>query len=148
MGWLCRQPENEISPPPCHRPADARLVLDEAIKNYPDCGEDFLQRAFLHVRLRERGAAHEDAELALRKETTPAMHYLAAGIYALTSAENSEDRGRALQLLGQALRSGYGFDRLEKDLAFKDLHGDPRFTAFLISARVLGAAPLERVGQP
>jgi tetratricopeptide (TPR) repeat protein len=120
-----------------NRRREAVHVLDEAIRCHAGFTEILLQRAFLHAQLGERGAAHEDAEEALRQQPTPAMHYRTAGIYALTSPGNPTDCRRALQLLATALRSGHGFDRIDKDLAFQPLHADPAFAALVLSARVL-----------
>jgi tetratricopeptide (TPR) repeat protein len=77
--------------------------------------EDAISTLDTALRLGKRTEAVRDAEQALLLDTSPPNLYQVAGIYALTSAKEPNDRQESLRLLSQALKSGFGYDYLEID---------------------------------
>src|SRR5207302_7856877 len=100
------------------RNEEAARALDKAVDLYPDFVLARAGRGVLLARLGEREAAHQDAEQCLAHDNKPLTLYQLAGIYALTSQKNADDRRHAFRLLSLALQKGCGFDLLETD---KDL---------------------------
>src|SRR5207302_698991 len=92
------------------RTAEAVQALDAAVALYPDFVPARSGRGVLLARLGEREAALRDAREALRRDTKAATLYQAAGIYALTSQQQPDDRREAFRLLAAALRQGFGAD--------------------------------------
>jgi serine/threonine protein kinase/Tfp pilus assembly protein PilF len=90
-------------------------VLNTAIQLYPDFVPARAGRGVLLARLGKRLEAIHDAEECLRRDIQPATLYQVAGIYALTSKQNVEDRQEALFLLSSALRKGYGWNLIGID---------------------------------
>ena len=60
-----------------------------------------------------------------------------AGIYALTSRANPEDKTAALRLLWQALKTGFGLDILDSDEDLDPIRSDPEFKRLVQNARGL-----------
>jgi hypothetical protein len=87
------------------------------------------------ARLHRRAAAHRDAAECLLRDNRPATLYQLAGVYALTSREQPDDRGEALRLLATALRQGYGFDLLEGDRDLDPIRSRPEFGRLVAAAR-------------
>jgi hypothetical protein len=67
------------------------------------------------------------------------MLFQVAGIYALTSRQNPDDRREALRLLSLALSKGFGYDLVESDPDLGPLHRDPRFRRIAEAVRALRA---------
>jgi eukaryotic-like serine/threonine-protein kinase len=102
----------------------------------------------LLARLGRREAAHADAREALQRDGGPANHYQVAGIYALTSRQNPDDRREAFRLLASALRQGYGFAHLKADRDLDPIRGQPEFSRIVEAALALRAAGMPSAGKP
>jgi len=119
------------------RTEEAVSVLDEVVILYPEYGPGRAARGVLLARLGKREAALRDAGAALATDDSPALHYQVAGIYALTSRYNREDRTRAFPLLAGALRGGFGYDLMTTDHDLDPIRDDPQFQPLLEAARAL-----------
>jgi eukaryotic-like serine/threonine-protein kinase len=97
------------------RPAEAASVLGTALQFHPDQASLRAARAVYLARAGRRTEAHTEAEAALRLSSDPATRYQVAGVYALTSKTNPEDRPEAFRLLTSALAKGYGFEHVDND---------------------------------
>lgn len=97
------------------RPQEAIEVLNRAVTLYPSYVAAVAGRGVLLARQGDRNKALADAEKALQLERSPMTLYQVAGIYALTSRQEPQDRQSALELLRSALEQGYGYDLLERD---------------------------------
>jgi tetratricopeptide (TPR) repeat protein len=117
------------------RTDEAVRALDEAVALYPDFVESRAGRGVLLARLGRREAAHRDAEEALARDAGPFITYQMAGVYALTSVQQPDDRREALRLLASALHRGFGADLLERDDDLKPLRGDPEFRRLVRESR-------------
>jgi serine/threonine protein kinase/Tfp pilus assembly protein PilF len=84
-------------------------------------------RGVLLARLGKREAALADARETLVRESTPFLQFQVAGIYALTSCQQPDDRLKAYPLLASALRQGFGFDDLTTDPDLAPLRDQPEF---------------------
>jgi tetratricopeptide (TPR) repeat protein len=84
--------------------ADAIEVLNAAVALHPDYILARAGRGVLLARLGDRAAAHADANETLARDNRPGTLYQIAGIYALTSRIEPDDRGRAIELLAAAIR--------------------------------------------
>ena len=89
----------------------------------------------MRARLGRRESAHADAREALPKDTNPYNVYQIAGIYALTSRQNPNDRGEAFRLLESALRQGFGLDLIDKDRDLDAIREQPEFRRIVDEAR-------------
>jgi hypothetical protein len=85
------------------------------VEALPDSGLARSGRGILLARLGCRADALRDAEDSLLLDASAARHYQAACIYAVTSATETNDQTRALQLLAMALKQDYGRDLLLTD---------------------------------
>jgi tetratricopeptide (TPR) repeat protein len=74
------------------RTKEAIQALDELIELYPDYVHARASRGVYRARLGQRDAAHRDAKESLLRSTLPVTFYQVAGIYALTTRQNPEDR--------------------------------------------------------
>jgi serine/threonine protein kinase/tetratricopeptide (TPR) repeat protein len=121
-----------------HRTAEAVAVLDHAVKHYPEAVQFVAARGVYLARLQKRQQAHADAQKALALDGRPEVYYQVAGIYALTSAGNPEDRKEALRLLQIALRQEkqcLAVVSVDPDLHL--LRNDPEFQALVQHATAL-----------
>jgi tetratricopeptide (TPR) repeat protein len=89
-------------------PEAALLVATKAADLYPEFAPAVSGRAVVLARLGRRDEAHKEIERARLLSDDPEITYQAAAVYAVTSATNADDRPKALALLRQALREGYG----------------------------------------
>jgi serine/threonine protein kinase/Tfp pilus assembly protein PilF len=119
------------------RHEDGIRVLNRVVALYPDYVPARAGRGVLHGRLEHWASAREDAAECLARDTGPATLYQVAGIYALTSRENADDRREAFRLLASALRSGYGFEHLETDKDLDPIRALPEFHRLVEAARAL-----------
>ncbi len=122
------------------RTTDAVATLDKAVELYPDDCRPRAGRGVYLGRLGKRAAALKDAEQALVLDTSPANLYQVAGIYALTSRNEPNDRHEALHLLAEALKKGFGFEYLEIDRDLDPLRNSPAFRRVVDAARALQSA--------
>jgi len=120
---------------------EALSVLDEAVKLYPDSVLARGGRGILLARKGKRDLALTDASEALVLDPSPLTEYQIAGIYALTSKENADDRTRALHLLSSALRAGAGLEWVDDDHDLDPLRKDAEFQRVVKAARSLQPAP-------
>ena len=78
-----------------------------------------------------------------RRDRQPFTLYQVAGIYALTSRQEPEDRREAFRLLAAALREGTGLDLIDRDRDLDPIRKQPEFRSLVEAARALraGASP-------
>ncbi len=122
------------------RNQEAVAVLDREIEMYPDYVPARAGRGVMLARLHKRQAAHEDASEALRRDFGPATQYQVAGIFALTSREEPNDRSQALLYLAAALRKGFGFEMLEQDEDLDPIRDRPEFRQLVLATKTLQSA--------
>jgi eukaryotic-like serine/threonine-protein kinase len=121
------------------KPREALQVLNRAVELSPDSAVARAGRGVLHARLGQREPALRDAEETLLRDTSPPRLYQVACIHALTSAQHTEDRLQAFQLLSSALRKGYGFNLLESDEDLGPIRNSPEFRRLVEAARAIQA---------
>jgi tetratricopeptide (TPR) repeat protein len=128
------------------KPEDAIRVFNRAIQLYPETGAIRSSRGVLLARLGRRDEALDDARavLALRPsqrielQSTPLVVYQTAGIFALSSATNPDDRREALRLLADALRRDPTLlDYVSSDPELAPLRNDPDFVRLIAAAWLL-----------
>lgn len=117
------------------RTKEAIDVLNRAVELYPESSQARGGRGVLFARLGERDRALRDAEETLARDASPLRVYQVACIYALTSRSQPADREQAFQLLGSAVRKGYGVKLLESDPDLNPLRQLPEFQRLLASTR-------------
>jgi tetratricopeptide (TPR) repeat protein len=126
---------------------EALRVLDKAVEWYPDYVPARAGRGVCHARLAHRDLAHEDAEESLRQDKSPRNVYQLAGIYALTSRTNPEDRKEALRLLTMALVKDVGLlKELENDKDLDPIRQDKEFGQLVSKTRAVRAS-LDELGK-
>jgi tetratricopeptide (TPR) repeat protein len=121
------------------RNEEAAKVLDKAVELYPDFIQARAGRGVLLARLGQREAAHKDAVDCLARDNKPLTIYQLAGIYALTSKNNPDDRQQALRLLSASLQKGVGFDLLETDTDLDPIRNCAEFQRLAEAARAIRA---------
>lgn len=119
---------------------EAVRTLDQEIEYYPDSMPARSGRGVLLARLGKYAEARQDAEMALKRDRTPAIIYQVAGIYALTSRQQPNDRMKALVLLSSALQKGFGFEYLAEDKDLDPIRNLPEFRRLTDAVRDLRAA--------
>ena len=126
------------------RDEEVLRTLDRAVEFHPG----FVPlRSGRGVELAVRGRreeAHRDAQESLWRDTSPAILYQVAGIYATTSKTHPEDRIEAYRLLSSALRAGVGFDLIDEDHELDAIRNQPEFVALVDSARTQAKERLRR----
>jgi serine/threonine protein kinase/Tfp pilus assembly protein PilF len=115
--------------------AESAEVLTQIIAIQPDLADAWSGRGVLRARMKDREGALADAKEALRLGEWSQTKYQVAGIYALTSQQNPNDRDEAYSLLDNALRSGFGFDLLDKDRDLDGIRNEPQFQKIVENAR-------------
>jgi tetratricopeptide (TPR) repeat protein len=126
------------------RNEEAVRVLDRAVELYPDFVHARSGRGVYLARLGQREAAHKDAEISLDKDRQPLTTYQVAGIYALTSRTNRDDRREALRLLSSALLKDFGLlNLLEIDKDLDPIRKDAEFAKLVDRAQALRATVQE-----
>ncbi len=126
------------------RTEEAIRVLDRLLELYPDFVPARAGRAVLRARLGRRDDALADAREALARDGRPATRYQVACVYALTSRVSAADGTKALQLLAEALRQGYGAGLLARDPDLDSLRALPEFARLAAAASTLQAAAAGR----
>jgi serine/threonine protein kinase/Flp pilus assembly protein TadD len=117
---------------------EAVRVLDRAVELYPDFVHPRSGRGVYLARLGRREAALKDAEASLDKDRQPLTTYQVAGIYALTSRTNAEDRREAMRLLSSALLKDFDLlNFLETDEDLDPIRKDAEFAKLVDRARAL-----------
>jgi serine/threonine protein kinase/Flp pilus assembly protein TadD len=122
------------------RNEEAAKVLDMAVELYPDFIQARAGRGVLLARLGRREAAHKDAVDCLARDNKPMTIYQLAGIYALTSEKNPDDRQQAFRLLSVSLQKGIGFDLIETDKDLDPIRKSPEFQKLIDAARAIRVA--------
>jgi len=122
------------------RTEEAVKTLDEALRHYPDDAALRAGRGVYLARLGKREAALKDAEQAVLLDTSPSNLYQIAGIYALTSKQEPDDRQEALRHLSHALKNGFGFDYLDVDRDLDPIRELPTFRRIIAGKRGLDEA--------
>ncbi len=122
------------------RNEEAARTLDKAVAISPDFILARAGRGVLLARLAQREAAHKDAEECLARDNQPLTLYQLAGIYALTSRTNAQDRQQAFRLLSVALQKGVGYDLLETDADLDPIRNCPEFQTLVNAARAIRTA--------
>jgi tetratricopeptide (TPR) repeat protein len=117
----------------------ALAILNQALAYYQDSPILHGGRGTLLARLGRRDEALKDAELCLARSDDAMLLFQVAGIYALTSRQNPEDRQEAFRLLSLALKKGFGYDLVESDPDLGPLHRDPRFRRIAEAVQALRA---------
>jgi tetratricopeptide (TPR) repeat protein len=112
-------------------------ALTQLLAVYPDNALARRSRGVLHARLGHWNEALRDAQEALDRDATLPSRYQVAGIYALCSSQDRQHVETAIQLLGEALRGGYGADWLAKDEDLDPIREQPGFKRLLAAAAVL-----------
>ncbi|MBN9517152.1 protein kinase [bacterium] len=121
------------------RTADTLRTLDRVLELYPDYVPARAGRGVQHARAKNWPAARADAEEALRRDASPSNVFQVAGIYALMTPADPASRVRAIELLGTALRGGFGYDHLaDRDL--DPIRATPEFRRLADAAGVIRAA--------
>ncbi|MCU0703349.1 MAG: serine/threonine-protein kinase [Fimbriiglobus sp.] len=116
--------------------ATAATVLTELLAVYPEWLDALSGRAVLYARLGERTKAHADAEAAERLGAwRPATMYQLAGVYAMTSKTDPNDKREAFRLLASALREGFGHDLLDIDRDLDYIRQEAEFSSVVEDAK-------------
>jgi eukaryotic-like serine/threonine-protein kinase len=97
------------------RTEEAIQALSTALRHHPDCVDALAARGVYHARLGRRNPALADARAALAVSEQAGTIYQVAGIYALTSKQQPDDRREALRLLASALRTDPSWLRVVPD---------------------------------
>jgi tetratricopeptide (TPR) repeat protein len=124
-----------------NRPEEAVAVLDRLLALFPDSVPARAGRGVVLARLGRRDAALKDALGCLARSGEAMTRYQVACVYALTSRQQPEDRARALQLLTEAVRAGFGIPWLATDHDLDPLRGAPEFQRLTAAAATLYGAP-------
>jgi tetratricopeptide (TPR) repeat protein len=130
------------------RPEDAIRVYDTTLLHHPDDAKAVGPRGVYHARLGRREAALADARIALALgDQAPTAQeqaftiYQVAGIYALTSRQQPEDRREAIRLLAIALRKDGSWLRvLPDDHDFDPIRDRPELRDLLRAMAVVDQA--------
>jgi tetratricopeptide (TPR) repeat protein len=130
------------------RPEEAILVYNTTLLHHPDDAKAVGPRGVYHARLGRREAALADArsalalsDLALSTHDQAFTIYQVAGIYALTSRQQPEDRREALRLLALALRKDASLlQGLPEDHDFDPIRDRPEFRDLLCALAVVDQA--------
>jgi tetratricopeptide (TPR) repeat protein len=118
------------------QPRQALRLLDEVVRRYPNLPAPRASRGILLARLGQRDAAHRDGAVACRHAAnSKEVLYQAACIHAQTSRGVAADRNEAFRLLAEALRLGFGHDRLETEPDLAPLRKDARFPRLIEAVR-------------
>src|SRR5207248_2019063 len=120
-----------------HRPRESLEVMNRVVERYPDYVFSYAGRGVLLARLGRRDEAMADARQALARDGSAEMSYRVACVYSLISRQSPADAERALQLLHDALRRGFGAEELPDDEDLKPLHSHPEFARLSELARNL-----------
>jgi eukaryotic-like serine/threonine-protein kinase len=131
-----------------NRPAEAIEVLTRLLSLYPDSVPARAGRGVVLARLGQRDAALEDARGCLARNGDPPTRYQVACIYALTSRQHPEDRVKAMQLLTEAVRAGFGIPLLATDPDLNPLRSSPEFQRLTAAASTLYGVPRPKRTSP
>ncbi len=117
------------------RADEAIEILSEVVARDPDFVPARSGRSILWARQGRRDLAIRDAEATLEQTEDPQIVYQIAGVYALTSRQEPEDREVAFALLAQSLGKGFGHRLIDIDPDLEALHGHETFQQLVSHAR-------------
>jgi tetratricopeptide (TPR) repeat protein len=117
-----------------HQPGEALQTQTQAVQFYPEDAETRSRRGVLHARLKHWPEALQDARDALARQTTPQTSYQVACIYALCSTQEPGHAEKAVQLLADALRGGFGAEWLDRDRDLDPIRESAGFKRLLEAA--------------
>lgn len=113
-------------------------ILDLALRHHPRSVNALAGRGVLLARLGRRQAAHEDARAALGLDQKASTLYQVAGIYALTSTQDANDRREAFRLMAESLRMDPSWlNVVPKDRDLDPIRDRPEFRELLSALAVL-----------
>jgi eukaryotic-like serine/threonine-protein kinase len=122
------------------RNQEAAEVLDRAVEWYPDFVQPRAGRGVYRARLFQRDLAHEDAVESLNRDKSASNVYQIAGIYALTSRTNPEDKVEALRLLSMAFAKDVNLlDLVDNDKELDPIRQDKKFIQLVDKTRAVRA---------
>ncbi|HEX6961324.1 MAG TPA: protein kinase [Lacipirellula sp.] len=121
-----------------HRNDEALVLLDQLIDANPRDAQALLTRAVLHARRSEADQAVADAMSALQIDASPLSSLHAACAFAQISRNSDAHRGKALQLLSEALGAQPTLAAMAvTDPDLEPLRGSEEFERILTAADVL-----------
>ena len=95
-----------------------------------------------------RGRARRRPRERCARDSKPFTVYQVAGIYALTSRQNPDDRREAFRLLESALSQGFGLDLLDRDRDLDAIRDQPEFRRLVEAARARRTKAAPRATTP
>lgn len=119
------------------KPQEAIQALNRVLTFYPDYAPSLADRAILLARSGDHAGATRDAQRAGEKDRRPNMQYQVAAVYALLSQREKQHQKTALRYLANALRGGYGLDKIHEDHDFDPLRETTSFHELLNAAKTL-----------
>ena len=120
------------------RTPEAIEVLDRAVAFYPESGLMRAARGVLaQARLSQNDAALHDAQSALQLDASATASYQVAGIYALLSRTDISHINKAISLLADALRNGYGESLINVDKDLDPIRQKPQFQELIQAMHTL-----------
>lgn len=120
-----------------HKDDESLAVMNEAVRLFPDSVLTRGGRGVLLARQGKRKEALGDAEEALLLDSAPPTLYQVACIYALTSKNEPADQVKALNLLSEAIRTGFALEWIDEDHDLDPLRKLPEFGKAVAAARAL-----------
>ena len=124
------------------RSQEAIRALDQVLAVYPDFVPARVGRGVIYGRVGNWAAARADAEESMRRDNSPGNVYQVACIYSLLSTQKPAYKADAIRMLTDALRRGFGHDKVETDKDLDPIRKDPEFTRVLTAARTLIDQPV------
>jgi tetratricopeptide (TPR) repeat protein len=125
------------------RTEEAIDALSTALRHHPDYVLALAARGVYRARLGRRELALADARSALAQSDQPGTIYQVAGIYALTSKQQPDDRREALRLLARALRADPSWLKvIADDHELDPIRDQPEFRELIRALTLVARAAL------
>ena len=119
------------------RTQESIKTLDQILAMYPDYVPSRVGRGVMYARMSNWPAAKADADESLRRDNSPGTVYQVACIYSLLSTKEPTYKAEAIRKLSDALRRGFGHDKIETDKDLGPIRKEVEFTRLLTAARAL-----------